>query len=42
MVQVYTNIEGNKSNLVQTSWALLSLIKAGFVSIFYLNYNFNT
>ncbi|KNA11322.1 hypothetical protein SOVF_136370 [Spinacia oleracea] len=40
--KVYTNIEGNKSNLVQTSWALLSLIKAGFVSIFYLNYNFNT
>uniref|UniRef100_A0A803LZ31 Terpene cyclase/mutase family member n=1 Tax=Chenopodium quinoa TaxID=63459 RepID=A0A803LZ31_CHEQI len=28
--QVYTNLEGNKSNLVQTSWALLSLIKAGF------------
>ncbi|XP_048494951.1 lupeol synthase isoform X1 [Beta vulgaris subsp. vulgaris] len=28
--KVYTNLEGNKSNLVQTSWALLSLMKAGF------------
>lgn len=27
--KVYTNIEGNKSNLVNTSWALLALIKAG-------------
>ncbi|KAL6985041.1 lupeol synthase [Sarracenia purpurea var. burkii] len=27
--KVYTNIPGNKSNLVQTSWALLSLIDAG-------------
>ncbi|KAL8153522.1 hypothetical protein V2J09_011282 [Rumex salicifolius] len=27
--KVYTNIQGNKSNLVQTSWALLALIKAG-------------
>ncbi|EYU25764.1 hypothetical protein ABFS82_10G074300 [Erythranthe guttata] len=27
--KVYTNIEGNRSNLVQTSWALLSLINAG-------------
>lgn len=27
--KVYTNIEGNRSNLVNTSWALLALIKAG-------------
>nr|GMD91032.1 lupeol synthase-like [Ipomoea batatas] len=27
--KVYTNLEGNRSNLVQTSWALLSLIDAG-------------
>nr|XP_025887794.1 lupeol synthase isoform X3 [Solanum lycopersicum] len=27
--KVYTNIEGDKSNLVQTSWALLALINAG-------------
>lgn len=27
--KVYTNLEGNRSNLVQTAWALLSLIKAG-------------
>ncbi|GFS36488.1 cycloartenol synthase 1 [Actinidia rufa] len=27
--KVYTNIQGNKSTLVQTSWALLSLIDAG-------------
>ncbi|KAH6818429.1 cycloartenol synthase 1 [Perilla frutescens var. frutescens] len=27
--KVYTNLEGNRSNLVQTSWALLSLINAG-------------
>lgn len=27
--KVYTNLEGNKSNLVQTSWALLALIRAG-------------
>ncbi|XP_057768199.1 lupeol synthase-like [Salvia miltiorrhiza] len=31
--KVYTNIEGNRSNLVQTSWALLSLIKAGQAKI---------
>ncbi|KAL8139691.1 hypothetical protein V2J09_005712 [Rumex salicifolius] len=31
--KVYTNIEGNRSNLVQTSWALLALIKAGQVAI---------
>nr|BAA86930.1 lupeol synthase [Olea europaea] len=31
--KVYTNLEGNRSNLVQTSWALLSLIKAGQVEI---------
>ena len=31
--KVYTNIEGNRANLVQTSWALLSLISAGQVSI---------
>ncbi|KAK9269745.1 hypothetical protein L1049_001523 [Liquidambar formosana] len=31
--KVYTNVEGNRSNLVQTSWALLSLIAAGQVSI---------
>lgn len=30
--QVYTNLEGNRANLVQTSWALLSLIDAGQVS----------
>ncbi|KAL5540144.1 hypothetical protein UlMin_042368 [Ulmus minor] len=27
--KVYTNIEGNRANLVQTAWALLSLISAG-------------
>ncbi|KAI4376390.1 hypothetical protein MLD38_014159 [Melastoma candidum] len=27
--QVYTNLEGNRANLVQTAWALLSLIEAG-------------
>ncbi|KAH6825430.1 cycloartenol synthase 1 [Perilla frutescens var. hirtella] len=27
--KVYTNLEGNRSNLVQSSWALLSLINAG-------------
>ncbi|KAK4342376.1 hypothetical protein RND71_038192 [Anisodus tanguticus] len=27
--KVYTNIEGDQSNLVQTSWALLALINAG-------------
>ncbi|KAM7259589.1 hypothetical protein ACFE04_015330 [Oxalis oulophora] len=27
--KVYTNIEGDRPNLVQTSWALLSLISAG-------------
>ncbi|CAJ1951644.1 unnamed protein product [Sphenostylis stenocarpa] len=27
--KVYTNLEGNRANLVQTSWALLSLIHAG-------------
>ncbi|KAL1547902.1 lupeol synthase [Salvia divinorum] len=27
--KVYTNLDGGRSNLVQTSWALLSLIKAG-------------
>lgn len=30
--QVYTNLEGNRANLVQTSWALMSLIDAGQVS----------
>ena len=29
--QVWTNIEGNRENLVQTAWALLSLIDAGQV-----------
>ncbi|KAJ4709155.1 Terpene cyclase/mutase family member [Melia azedarach] len=27
--KVYTNLEGNRANLVQTAWALLSLIVAG-------------
>lgn len=31
--KVYTNLEGNRANLVQTSWALLSLIKAGQAEI---------
>ncbi|KAL8158592.1 hypothetical protein V2J09_000129 [Rumex salicifolius] len=31
--KVYTNTKENRSNLVQTSWALLSLIKAGQVLI---------
>ncbi|RDX83501.1 Cycloartenol synthase, partial [Mucuna pruriens] len=26
---VYTNLEGNKSNIVNTAWAMLALIKAG-------------
>ena len=29
---MYTNIEGDRSNLVQTAWALLSFIDAGQVS----------
>ncbi|ESW32204.1 hypothetical protein PHAVU_002G302200, partial [Phaseolus vulgaris] len=31
--KVYTNLEGNRANLVQTSWALMSLIDAGQVEI---------
>ncbi|KAL9227139.1 hypothetical protein vseg_002871 [Gypsophila vaccaria] len=31
--KVYTNLEGNRSNLVQTSWAILSLIKARQVDV---------
>lgn len=31
--KVYTNIDGNRANLVQTAWALLSLIKAGQAEI---------
>ncbi|XAR63784.1 Lupeol synthase [Bertholletia excelsa] len=31
--KVYTNLEGNRSTLVQTSWALLSLINAGQAEI---------
>ncbi|KAL2327285.1 hypothetical protein Fmac_020712 [Flemingia macrophylla] len=31
--KVYTNLEGNRANLVQTSWALLSLIEAGQAEI---------
>nr|QEV81984.1 oxidosqualene cyclase [Prunella vulgaris] len=31
--KVYTNLAGNRSNLVQTSWALLSLINAGQAKI---------
>ncbi|MED6152424.1 Cycloartenol Synthase [Stylosanthes scabra] len=27
--KVYTNLEGNKSHLVNTAWAMLSLIEAG-------------
>lgn len=29
----YTHLQGQRANLVQTSWALLSLIKAGQVSV---------
>ncbi|KAK4797474.1 hypothetical protein SAY86_029800 [Trapa natans] len=31
--KVYTNLEGNRANLVQTAWALLSLIDAGQAEI---------
>ncbi|GJS68073.1 lupeol synthase [Tanacetum coccineum] len=31
--KTYTNLDGNRSNLVQTSWALMSLIKAGQAEI---------
>ncbi|EXB42556.1 Lupeol synthase [Morus notabilis] len=31
--EVYTNLEGNRSNVVQTAWALLSLIVAGQAEI---------
>ncbi|KAJ7973664.1 Terpene cyclase/mutase family member [Quillaja saponaria] len=31
--KVYTNVEGNRANLVQTSWALLYLIDAGQAEI---------
>lgn len=31
--KVYTNLEGNRPNLVQTAWALLSLIDAGQAEI---------
>jgi hypothetical protein len=30
--QKYTEIEGNKSNVVQTAWAMMGLIYAGQVS----------
>lgn len=33
--QVYTNLEGDRANVVHTAWAVLSLIKAGQVSILY-------
>jgi hypothetical protein len=45
MKQVWTNIEGNRANLVQTAWALLSFIEAGQVNasfspqLFALHYN---
>ncbi|KAE8665058.1 Lupeol synthase [Hibiscus syriacus] len=31
--KVYTNLEGNRANLVQTAWALLSLIDAGQANV---------
>ncbi|CAI0553329.1 unnamed protein product [Linum tenue] len=31
--KVYTNLEGDKANLVQTAWALLSLIHAGQANV---------
>ncbi|OAY68921.1 Cycloartenol synthase [Ananas comosus] len=31
--KVYTNLDGEKSNLVNTSWAMLGLMKAGQVSL---------
>ncbi|MED6175482.1 Lupeol synthase, partial [Stylosanthes scabra] len=31
--KVYTNLEGNRANTIQTSWALLTLIAAGQVEI---------
>lgn len=30
-VQVYTNLEGNRSHVVNTGWAMLALIDAGQV-----------
>ena len=39
--QVWTNIEGNRENLVQTAWALLSLIDAGQVGPSFSHQLFN-
>lgn len=33
-VQVYSNLEGNRSHVVNTGWALMSLIDAGQVTLF--------
>ncbi|KAJ8448504.1 hypothetical protein Cgig2_012148 [Carnegiea gigantea] len=33
--KAYTNIDGNKSNVVNTAWALLALVKAGQVRTFF-------
>ncbi|KAJ8451277.1 hypothetical protein Cgig2_014049 [Carnegiea gigantea] len=35
--KVYTNLQGNRSNLVHTSWALLALMKAGQARAFMKN-----
>ncbi|KAI5659150.1 hypothetical protein M9H77_27943 [Catharanthus roseus] len=37
-IKIFTNLEGNKSNMVRSSWALLSLIDAGQVSLHHKDY----
>ena len=34
-LQVYTNLDGNRSHLVNTAWAMLALIDAGQVYIIF-------
>ena len=33
LVQVYSNLEGNRSHVVNTGWAMLALIDAGQVHV---------
>ena len=37
IVQEYVPLEGNRSNLVQTAWAMMGLIHAGQVSLLFKN-----
>lgn len=40
-VQVYSNLEGNRSHVVNTGWAVLALIDAGQVHKIPINYTFS-